>query len=112
MPSGILAQTAKAPAKASVKPAARTTAKSPTKRKRVRKASSASSRRARLARSRAALRANQLREAQEPRFKLDDVGALVPDIRAEAAIIYNPATGQVLWESNAQDQRSIASITK
>jgi len=48
----------------------------------------------------------------QPRFKLDDSGALVPDVRAEAAIIYNPANGQVLWESNSQDQRSIASITK
>ena len=39
-------------------------------------------------------------------------GALVPDIRAEAAIIYDPKTGQVLWEQNSRDQRSIASITK
>jgi D-alanyl-D-alanine endopeptidase (penicillin-binding protein 7) len=53
-----------------------------------------------------------LREAQEPRFKLDPSGALVPDIRAEAAIIYDSATGNVLWESNSKDQRSIASITK
>ena len=43
--------------------------------------------------------AKALREAQKPQFKLDDTGALVPDIRAEAAIIYNPETGQVLWES-------------
>jgi D-alanyl-D-alanine endopeptidase (penicillin-binding protein 7) len=43
---------------------------------------------------------------------LDESGALVPDVRAEAAIIYNSETGEVLWESNAQDQRSIASITK
>jgi D-alanyl-D-alanine endopeptidase (penicillin-binding protein 7) len=56
--------------------------------------------------------ARALREAQEPRFRLDESGALVPDVRAEAAIIYNSATGQVLWESNSQDQRSIASITK
>jgi D-alanyl-D-alanine endopeptidase (penicillin-binding protein 7) len=56
--------------------------------------------------------ARSLREAQEPRFRLDDSGALVPDVRAEAAIIYNSANGQVLWESNSQDQRSIASITK
>jgi len=62
--------------------------------------------------SRAAAQARALREAQEPRFKLDDSGALVPDLRAEAAIIYNPATGQVLWEENSQNQRSIASITK
>ena len=51
-------------------------------------------------------------EAQEPKFKLDANGVLVPDLRAEAAIIYNPATGQVLWEENSQNQRSIASLTK
>ncbi len=111
MPSGSFAQTARTTAKKATtakKPAAKkSTAKKP-----ARKASSASVRRARLARSRAALRASQLKEAQEPRFKLDELGALVPDIRAEAAIIYNPVTGQVLWESNAQDKRSIASITK
>lgn len=75
-------------------------------------ATSTRARRARLARAKAATQARQAREAQEPRFKLDDSGALVPDVRAEAAIIYNPETGEVLWESNAQDQRSIASITK
>lgn len=58
------------------------------------------------------LQARQLAEVQQPRFKLDDSGALVPDIRAEAAIIYNPENGKVLWESNSQTQRSIASITK
>jgi len=64
------------------------------------------------ARSRAATQARLLREAQEPRFRLDESGALVPDVRAEAAIIYDSATGHVLWESNSQNQRSIASITK
>jgi D-alanyl-D-alanine endopeptidase (penicillin-binding protein 7) len=68
--------------------------------------------RTRAARSRQALRARQLQEARQPRFKFDDSGALVPDIRAEAAIIYDPKTGQVLWEQNSLDQRSIASITK
>ena len=58
------------------------------------------------------LLARQAREVAEPRFKLDDTGALVPDVRAEAAIIYNPENGKVLWESNSQNQRSIASITK
>ena len=72
----------------------------------------ASSRSSRARRSRAAASARQLREAQEPRFKLDESGALVPDIRAEAAIIYDSATGHVLWESNSTNQRSIASITK
>ncbi len=46
------------------------------------------------------------------RFRLDDNGVEVPDVRAEAAIIYDPSTGQVLWEENSQNQRSIASITK
>jgi len=62
--------------------------------------------------SRRAAAALALREAQEPRFKFDENGATVPDLRAEAAIIYSPETGKVLWEENAQDQRSIASITK
>jgi serine-type D-Ala-D-Ala endopeptidase (penicillin-binding protein 7) len=77
-----------------------------------RTSSTAAARRARTRASRAAAQARALRDAQEPRFRLDDSGALVPDVRAEAAIIYNSETGQVLWESNAQDQRSIASITK
>jgi serine-type D-Ala-D-Ala endopeptidase (penicillin-binding protein 7) len=69
-------------------------------------------RRARLARARAAVRAREIRDAQVPRFKLDESGALVPDLRAEAAIVYNPENGQVLWESNSTAKRSIASITK
>ena len=40
------------------------------------------------------------------------LGNLVPDIRAAAAIVFDPATGEVLWEQNSRDQRSIASITK
>ncbi|HEX7085534.1 MAG TPA: serine hydrolase [Vicinamibacterales bacterium] len=72
----------------------------------------ARARRARLARARAAARARQLRELAQPRFKLNERGELVPDVRAAAAIIYNPETDQVLWESNSQDPRSIASITK
>lgn len=72
--------------------------------------SAASSRKRRAAR--AATAAKALKEAQEPRYKLDESGALVPDVRAEAAIIYDSATGHVLWESNSNNQRSIASITK
>jgi D-alanyl-D-alanine endopeptidase (penicillin-binding protein 7) len=75
-------------------------------------ARTARARRARLARARAAARARQWREVSEPRYKLNDLGETVPDIRAEAAIIYNPVTNQVLWEENSQDPRSIASITK
>jgi serine-type D-Ala-D-Ala endopeptidase (penicillin-binding protein 7) len=69
-------------------------------------------RRAKLARARAAATARELAEAVLPRYKVDASGDLVPDVRAAAAIIYNPETNEVLWESNSQDQRSIASITK
>jgi D-alanyl-D-alanine endopeptidase (penicillin-binding protein 7) len=70
------------------------------------------SRRARLARARAAAYARDMRDLQTPRFKTGATGELVPDIRAEAAIIYNPVTQEVLWEENSQNARSIASITK
>jgi D-alanyl-D-alanine endopeptidase (penicillin-binding protein 7) len=53
-----------------------------------------------------------VRETPVPRYKTDASGALVPDLHAAAAIIYNPETHQVLWEENSQDKRSIASITK
>jgi D-alanyl-D-alanine endopeptidase (penicillin-binding protein 7) len=61
---------------------------------------------------RAARPSRAVREAMTPRYKRDENGALVPDVRAEAAIIFNPGTGRVLWEENAHDQRPIASITK
>jgi len=54
----------------------------------------------------------QQREAMTPKYRTDDAGNLVPDVRAAAAIIYDPATGDVLWEANSHDQRSIASLTK
>jgi D-alanyl-D-alanine endopeptidase (penicillin-binding protein 7) len=72
----------------------------------------ARARRAKVARARAAVQARALAEAQEPKFKLDDAGSLIPDVRAEAAIIYNPENGQILYEQNSQNERSIASITK
>jgi serine-type D-Ala-D-Ala endopeptidase (penicillin-binding protein 7) len=46
------------------------------------------------------------------RYKVDASGEVVPDVRAAAAIIFDPATNQVLFEDHANDQRSIASITK
>jgi len=61
---------------------------------------------------RASARARAAREAAVPRYKTDATGAVVPDLHAAAAIIYNPQTQQVLWESHSQDKRSIASITK
>jgi len=81
-------------------------------------ASASQARKARLARARAAARTREisrmraLQDAMTPRYKTDASGELVPDIRAAAAIIFNPANGQVLWQENAQDKRSIASITK
>jgi len=75
-------------------------------------ASTARSRRLRAARARAATQAAALRDALEPRFKFDETGNVVPDVRAEAAIIYDPENGKVLWESNSTSRRSIASITK
>jgi D-alanyl-D-alanine endopeptidase (penicillin-binding protein 7) len=74
--------------------------------------------RTRAARAAAAARARQAalarlqREAMTPRFKQDGMGNIVPDVRAAAAIVYNPQTGDVLWETNSHDQRSIASLTK
>jgi len=92
-----------------------TTAKAParsTPKKKAYSPDAARTRRANLAKARAAAAARTLRELQTPRFRVDEFGREVPDVRAEAAIIYNPTTGEVLWEDHAQDQRSIASITK
>ena len=77
-------------------------------------ASAARSKRLTLRRStpRVSRRTAELREAIQPHFRLDDNGAVVPDLRAAAAIVYNPETGSVLWEENSQALRSIASITK
>jgi serine-type D-Ala-D-Ala endopeptidase (penicillin-binding protein 7) len=72
----------------------------------------AKARTTRLSRARVEARVRAAREAVIPRFKTDASGALIPDLHAEAAIIYDPETNQVLWEQNSQDQRSIASITK
>jgi D-alanyl-D-alanine endopeptidase (penicillin-binding protein 7) len=65
-----------------------------------------------VSRARAAARALAVRDAETPRFRVDASGQEVPDVRAEAAIIYNPQNGEVLWSSNAEAERSIASITK
>jgi D-alanyl-D-alanine endopeptidase (penicillin-binding protein 7) len=95
-----------------------TTTRKPVVKKPAYSAAASNARKARLARARVAARAReqarlrQLQEAMTPRFKTDASGALVPDVRAAAAIIFNPDTGQVLWQENAQDKRSIASITK
>ncbi len=69
-------------------------------------------RKAASARARAVATAREMNDTAVPRYKVDASGDLVPDVRAAAAIIYNPETNQVLWEENSQDLRSIASITK
>ena len=114
---GLVSAAPQAAAKPATPSAKKPAANAPAK-KTTYSASSSAARRARLARARAAARAREqarlrvLQEAMTPRFKTDASGATVPDIRAAAAIIFNPETGQVLWEENAQDKRSIASITK
>jgi D-alanyl-D-alanine endopeptidase (penicillin-binding protein 7) len=100
------------------------TRRTPTTTKKKSTAYSATASRARktsLARARASARAREqmrlrslreLQEAMTPQFKTDADGQVVPDVRAAAAIIFDPVTGQVLYEENSQDKRSIASITK
>ena len=56
--------------------------------------------------------AREMADTALPRYRVDASGDLVPDLRAAAAIIYNPETNEILWAENAQTQRSIASITK
>ena len=80
--------------------------------KRLYSAQRSASRKATLARARAVATAREITDTVLPRYKVDASGDLVPDVRAAAAIIYNPETNEVLWEENSQDQRSIASITK
>lgn len=85
-----------------------TDAQAQTKRKR----SPSLARKASAARSRAIATAREEATTIVPRYKVDASGDLVPDLRAAAAIIFNPDTNEILWEENSQDLRSIASITK
>ncbi len=48
----------------------------------------------------------------DPPRLLDVTDLRQPRIRARAAMIYNPTTHEILWESNGFERRSIASITK
>ena len=108
-PMSSAAQTSAASSSAQKTPARATTSKA---KKKAYSPTTARARRAQLARARAAVRARELKELQTPRFRVDEFGREVPDVRAEAAIIYNPETGEVLWENHSKDQRSMASITK
>jgi serine-type D-Ala-D-Ala endopeptidase (penicillin-binding protein 7) len=112
--AGVGAETVSRPARSTIHSTSSTTTGAAAKRGAKPRASGAAKARARVARIRAA-RANSARalaEASTPRYRTDATGNVVPDIRAAAAIIYDPATGKVLWEENSQDERSIASITK
>jgi D-alanyl-D-alanine endopeptidase (penicillin-binding protein 7) len=118
LPTALEAQTRKTPKKSATrnsivrKPAA----------KPAYSASTARARKARLARARAAAKAREaarmraaaaaLQEAMTPRFKTDETGSLVPDLRAAAAIAFNPQTGEIVWQENGDAKRPIASITK
>jgi D-alanyl-D-alanine endopeptidase (penicillin-binding protein 7) len=87
-------------------------AKAHSKRTGVYSAARAQTRKAKLAQARAVAMAREMADTTLPRYKVDASGDLVPDVRAAAAIVYDPETNQVLWEENSQSQRSIASITK
>jgi serine-type D-Ala-D-Ala endopeptidase (penicillin-binding protein 7) len=119
LPAGVEAQTRKAPRKATTRTSAPARKAAP---KPAYSASSAKARKARLARARAAARAREasrlraaaaaLQEAMTPRFKTDATGSVVPDLRAAAAVAFNPDTGEIVWQENGQEKRPIASITK
>jgi D-alanyl-D-alanine endopeptidase (penicillin-binding protein 7) len=109
--------TAKAKAQASAKaaPSATGTKVVPTKRSRRSTQASVAAKRAsysRSARIKQSKYARDMREVASPLFRVDEAGEMVPDVRAAAAIVYNPVTQQVIWEENADATRSIASITK
>src|ERR1700687_2719121 len=108
-PPAQAAETPAATPPAAEKPAAR---RASAPRKPLYSAQRSLSRQAALARARNAATAREMADSAVPRYKGDAGGDLVPDVHAAAAIIYNPETGQVLFEENSLSQRSIASITK
>ncbi len=101
------AETPKAPPKPSEGAPAKAAASKP-----AYSATRSQSRKTRLASARVTANAREFASTILPRYKVDASGDLVPDLRAAAAIIFDPQTNEVLWEENSQSQRSIASITK
>jgi len=73
---------------------------------RARRAAASRARSAQLARERIE------REAMTPLYRRDLLGNQVPEVRAAAAIVFDPQTNAVLWEQNAHERRSVASLTK
>lgn len=109
MDATVEARTKKPQAKRSTSQTTRATAKKKAPAKRY---SAKASRARRLKLAAARVRALELAELAKPSFKLDERGREVPHVRAAAAIVYDPVTGEVIWEENSQELRSIASITK
>src|SRR6188768_4199966 len=91
---------------------AKSTSKAPVKTSAPKPATRTSLARAAAARARAVAAQRVQTEAMTARFKRDMLGNLIPDVRAAAAIIYDPQTGATLYDENARDVRSIASLTK
>lgn len=113
MVGAVLLVPAAAAAQTVAKKATTTTKKATTTRSAAAKARANAAARARAsAAARAAAAARATREAETPKFKTDLLGNLIPDVRAAAAIVFNPQTNEVLWEENSHDARSIASLTK
>jgi len=83
-----------------------------TPRKRAYSAANARARRAQLARARAEARVRELRELQTPRFTVDEYGREVPDVRAEAAIIYNPEPAKGFGEITPRNRRPLAALPR
>ncbi len=105
------AQTARKPATTTKpKTAAQKPAQTRTSLAKARAAAAARAKRAAEARARERARLEQ--EAMTPRYKRDLLGNQIPEVRAAAAIIFDPQTNEVLWEQNAHDKRSVASLTK
>ena len=91
-----------------VTPAAHHTA---TKKSTAYSAARSQTRKTKLAQARAVATAREMASTVVPRYRIDPgTGEIIPDLRAAAAIIYDPETNQVLWEEHSQDQRSIFSL--
>ena len=87
-------------------------APAPTRSSLAKSRAAAAERARKAAAARARERERAEREAMTPRYKRDLQGNQIPDIRAAAAIVFDPQTNAVLWEQNAHERRSIASLTK
>jgi len=115
-PAWAAPQTSTAPrptqAKAQAKPTPQTTPTKTTAKAPQTRSSLARARAATAARARQSAATRQLREAMTPVMTRDALGNIIPVVRAAAAIVFDPQTGDVLWQSNSQEQRSIASLTK